>query len=140
MKLILPDDIWEDRKEFIWTPGKAKFFTKDAVDYVAKSSGNESIKLTLSITDIMGQNATTWVYLSNKSIYLFKHYCESVGLIEQFKKCEIEPYMCLNKEGICETKVIKNKEGSRYEYKIEIKDFCKPGTEFEEFVDDEIPF
>ncbi|KKK66214.1 hypothetical protein LCGC14_2966390, partial [marine sediment metagenome] len=90
--------------------------------------------------DIEGNNATGWVYLSNKLIYLMKHCCDSVGLIEEFKSKKMEAYMFLNKEGVCKTSLEKNDKNSRYSHTVRIDDFLKPDEKSEEFGDDKIPF
>ncbi len=149
MKLNKPSEAqikeWEDERkanERQLTPGSAKFFVK-AADFEISTTGNEQIKLILSVTDVAGDNKTMWTYLTNtpKAMYRIQHFCEAVGLSKEFETDELEDYMCLNTEGICILKLQKSKD---YGEQTVVSDFAKPDEESdkdsEEFKDDDVPF
>ena len=62
MKLNLPTAEKIRQMEASFTPGYAKFVVKKTEESISKNSGNQQIKLTLSVTDSEDTNRTIYGY------------------------------------------------------------------------------
>lgn len=127
--------------------GEYDFLVKNAEHYTAPSTGNQSIKLTLSVYDANGVEKTLTCFLTVKFMFLLKHFMDSVGLSEQYNAGNLSAEMCLNQSGRCKVIIEQPKDGSPYGPKNTIKDFIKksdavslPAEQKNDFIDDTIPF
>lgn len=126
--------------------GEYNYLVKDAVHHRSKSSGNESIKMTLTVYDQHGREHTIYCYLTTNYMFLLKHFTDSCGLESAYENGSLSPEMCKNQVGRCKVIIEQPEEGTNYLPKNIIKDFCKrqmsepPKSELNSIDDKDIPF
>jgi hypothetical protein len=127
-------------------PGECDFEVAKAVSKKSKASGNPMIELTLKVWDIKGKEKTIFDYLINipSMEYKIKHFCDSVGLDEDYQAGSLSAVKCEGKFGKLKLTIAKDKSG-QYPDKNAVQDYVKSvskktnGTEQPPF-DDDIPF
>lgn len=84
-----------------WPAGDYDFTVHEALEERSKSSGNEQIKLTLYVFNRDGNKRTVFDYLSSteESQWKVRHFCEAVGLTEQYENGDLEVNDIVEKSG-----------------------------------------
>jgi hypothetical protein len=134
----------------LFQKGVYKFKVESAEEGNSKS-GNPRLHLKLKFMhgEIVGKTNLVDCYLltDNPNFeFLLRHFCLGVGLEDAYNKGELEPKMCVGKQGWARLGVEVDKEGT-YPDKNRVLDFifddkdkkCVSQTE-NEITDDEIPF
>jgi len=119
---------------------------------MTSQKGNPMCKLLLKYFDVNGRARLIYDYLvfsdANLNIRKIKHFCHSVGLVEEYKKGEL-PEDLTNKYGEFEIGIQDeqpNDKGGFYPKKNTVVDYVKPSkkeetkNEEDEFHNDSIPF
>jgi hypothetical protein len=79
--------------------GKYDFEVKFAEDAVSKSSGDDMIKLTLTVFDQHGSKRLVWDYLIETVPWKLRHFCEATGLEKKYESGELTAEDCIGKSG-----------------------------------------
>jgi hypothetical protein len=133
-------------------PGEYDFVVEMAEDKISKS-GNEMIKLQLSIWDNMNIKHTVFDYLLEQIMYKVKHFSDSVGLTEEYKNGGFTAINCLNLSGRCKIIIDENPD-SNYPPKNAVKDYIfskspiklksditlNKNEQIDKSLDDDLPF
>jgi len=124
--------------------GEYDFVVKSADNHRSMKTGNQSIKLTLSVYDKAGKENTVFCYLSPNYMFLLKHFCDATGLEGAYEAGNLSPELCFGKSGRCKIAIEEPAEGSNYLPKNTVKDFVKGAksvtVDNSEFINDAIPF
>lgn len=125
----------------IFPKGEYDFNVVKAVEKISKA-GNQMIELELDIYAPNGSKARVFDYLLENVAYKLKHFCESVGLHDEYEDGNITTDMCRNRAGKC-TIIVKQDKTGEYPDKNEVKDYCKqsiPTDPLDDINQEEIPF
>lgn len=124
-------------------PGIYQFQVSAATNEMSKS-GNEMIKLVLSIWDKEGHVHFIFDYLLEAMGHKLRHFCESTGLIDKYDHGEIDVTDCINRQGYVELSIQEGKlkdNGDRYPNRNSVKDYVKKSKmESANDLDDDVPF
>lgn len=127
--------------------GQYQFEVSSAIDDVSKTSGNDMIKLTLSVWDAEGKQHTVFDYLLEAFPKKLKHFAKHTGLIAKYESGELLADDCVGKCGTLDLVIQEDKSGkypprnSVADY-VEKKDFVNHRKSVEEgdLFNDDIPF
>lgn len=111
----------ELKKTLLLPEGEYDFEVTGAEDTVSKQ-GNAMIKLTLKVFAPDGNTTPVYDYLLEALEYKVKHFCDSVGLINEYQAGTLDADMCSNRMGRCFLKIDKDKTG-KYDDKNMVKDY-----------------
>lgn len=103
--------------------GEYDFVVADAKDDISKS-GNEMIKLTLTVIDNMNRERTVYDYLLPSMMHKVRHFAYAVGLEKEYESGGYTAYQCKNKSGKCKIIVVDEPESS-YPPRNNVKDYIK---------------
>ena len=115
-----------------------------STDDKPSKTGNEMITLQLKVWDDKGREhiLTDHLVFSDRALFKVKHFCESVGIAEQYNAGQLEAFHCQDKSGKAHIIIEKDASG-QYPDKNKIKDYVPesaktvaPKPDF----DDDIPF
>jgi hypothetical protein len=125
-------------------PGIYPFQVTSASNEISKS-GNDMIKLTLTIWGKDGSMHFIFDYLLEAMAYKLRHFCESTNLLSKYEAGELYPGDCLDVQGNLEIIIQEGKErpdGSKYMSRNSVKDYVvkKDKVTGEVFNDDDIAF
>ena len=127
--------------------GTYEFYTFKAEDTTSKKSGRPMIKLILKVIDKNGEERTVTDYLIDTMLYKVKHYCDSVGLEEEYKSGNLNAALCEGRSGKVKIIIDEPEEDSAFNPKNAVKDYVKhlkpiekPADPTGEFLNDAIPF
>lgn len=131
-------------------------FEVRAVTQTVSKSGNQMLEVLLGITDKNGEVRTIKDYLMaiDSMIFKLKHFCEAIGLSEEYKAGNLDVMKCFDRTGRCKVNVQKGKlksDGSGYyDDKNGILDYIKSdgtqnhvpdaGKKVDPNLSDDIPF
>ena len=128
-------------------PGIYNFLVSKAEDTTSKS-GNEMIKLTLTVWDNNGHEHIVFDYLLEAIAYKVRHFSDATSLLDKYLSGCLNAEDCLGKSGhvsiIIQDGAAKG-DGTNYPNRNAVKDYIKKEnspvvSNSEEFKDDEIPF
>jgi hypothetical protein len=125
-------------------PGIYPFQVTNASNETSKS-GNDMIKLTLTIWGKDGSMHCIFDYLLEAMAYKLRHFCESTNLLTKYESGELYPGDCINVQGNLEIIIQEGKErpdGTKYMSRNSVKDYVvkKDKVTGEVFKDDDIEF
>lgn len=128
----------KENKVSILKAGDSRFLVKHAKNHISKN-GNESIMLTLMVTDCNEVSTTVWDYLTIKYPPKLKHFWDAIGLD---RSQQLDEDICVGKYGKCITEY---EISEQFGTKLKIKDYYSEKKTYknvdeEPFVDDDIPF
>lgn len=97
------------------------------------NGGNPMIELVLKVWDKNGSEQQVYDYLVStpKMMFKVKHFCDSVGLTQEYLKGHFQDWQCTGKSGrayIVVTKGKPNDEGGMYPDKNSVRDYIKSTT------------
>jgi len=126
--------------------GEYQFEVTNAEDTKSKS-GNDMIKLTLTVWDAEGRQHTVYDYLLEAMPKKLKHFAKHLGLITKYESGELLADDCIGKCGTLDLIIQEDKSGkypprnSVADY-VEKKDFVNHGSPVKEgdLFDDDLPF
>lgn len=132
----------EEQLNNLMPDGQYNFHVSKAEDYVAKTSGDEMIKLTLLVWDHNGRERQITDYLTSKAIYKIKHFCDAVGLTEKYSSGNLHASDCEGSDKIGKLLINTQKGQGEYGPRNSVKDYVKreASAQQEPFHDDEIAF
>lgn len=114
----------------ILQPGVYQFQVENAENCVSKS-GNEMIKLMLSVWDKSIQNPRSiFDYLLEAMPHKIRHFAATTGLMDKYEKGELNDMDCMGKFGHLELVIDKGRdkpEGGKYPDKNSVKDYVIMG-------------
>lgn len=133
-------------EEILWPKGNYAFEILEATDEIAKSSGNEQIKLKVKVFKDDGASQNIFDYLSSadKMAWKLRSASEACGLLSDYEKEHLEAYQFVGKTGYCE--VVIQPEQNGYDAKNSIKKYltdkvaAAPKTMKEALNGDDVPF
>ena len=122
------------------------FETQIGTDEISKRSRNPQIKLIHKIF-YNGKEHTVWDYLLNTPNWMFKtkHYCDSVGLKQEYENQTFNGTKCAGKKGWCQVIIQKgefkkdlqgNTTNERYDDKNVIKDYVMTALSVSRSIDE----
>lgn len=135
----------EIKSMLLMQPGQYKYTVASATNAISKS-GNEMIKLVLSIWDEMGLEHHIYDYLLEQMPMKLRHFCESSGLIDRYELGALDAENCVGKSGMLEIEIqqgTQKADGGMYPDKNAVKDYlcvAKSNQFDESMFDDNIPF
>ena len=90
-----------------WPAGDYDFEVHDASEELSKASGREQIKLTLYVFNEDGNKRTVFDYLGSdeKSAWKVRHFCEAIGLLDDYESGELDVRDIEGKTGRCKLRV-----------------------------------
>jgi hypothetical protein len=112
------------------TEGTYPFQVK-AIDQLISKSGNSMLKVKLSVLEKDGSARIIFDYLVAMDTMMFKikHFCESIGLADQYSKGMFDPQECIDRSGMAILGIQKGNakpDGTgNYADKNSIKDYVK---------------
>lgn len=126
--------------------GECDFVVKNAVEHVAKKTGNTSLKLAIEVVDKNGLSKFVDCYL--KAPYKIKEFFDAVGTPDIFGTGTITPSDCMGKSGEAITKIDKGAEYTsdktgekeKWDDKLAIKYFVSKSLSNEADFEDDITF
>lgn len=127
---ITPRSVQEIESMGLMAPGFYSFVVKDAENCVSKT-GNDMIKLTLSVQDANGFKHTLFDYLLQKGKQMefkLRHFCEHTGLMDKYNAGELLAADCVDKAGVCEIVLqpgADKYDGTKYPDKNAVKDYME---------------
>lgn len=107
---ITPKTEDQIRTESLIDPGIYDFEVVKCEEKVSKS-GNEMLKLTLRVWDMMGREHTVFDYLMDSIAYKVKHFCDTVGLEEAYNAGGFKPEECQGRSGKAKIGIKEDKTG-----------------------------
>lgn len=122
----------------IFPKGEYDFTVVKADDGVSKV-GNPMIKLALDIYAPNGKKSRVFDYLLESLAYKLKHFCDTVGLSQEYESGIIVSDMCINRTGRCTIGIQHDKTGE-YSDKNVVRDYCKAEKEIDDINSEELPF
>lgn len=139
-------------KSNLLAEGSYPFLVKDVTQKVS-AAGNPMLELKLAVYD---QNKaehliTDYLVSTDKMAYKLRHFCEAIGLINEYAKGCFNPTQCIMRRGYLQVIIQKGKpkpDGSGYyPDRNAIKDYNKPDhldqkkpVAANHLIDDDIPF
>lgn len=118
--------------------GEYDFEVIKAKDKVS-SAGNEMIELELDVYADDGKKSRVFDYLLEIVAYKLKHFCQAVGLSNEYDIGNLSADMCIGRSGRCKVEIKHDKTGE-YSDKNIIRDYCKPENTVEDIDVNDIPF
>lgn len=103
--------------------GEYYFEVIKAKDRVS-SAGNEMIELELDVYADDGKKSRVFDYLLEIVAYKLKHFCQAVGLSNEYDIGNLSADMCIGRSGRCKVEIKHDKTGE-YSDKNIIRDYCK---------------
>lgn len=81
--------------------GVYPFIVKDIKATFSQKSGNEMLEVRLGIMDEQGheRNLRDYLMATETMIFKLKHFCETLGLEEDYAKGNINPFVCVGRSG-----------------------------------------
>src|SRR6185503_1071534 len=129
----------------ILEPGIYPFLVTNATNEKSKS-GNDMIKLTLTIWGKDGSTHSMFDYLLEAMAYKLRHFCSNLGLMMKYDRGELSAEDCINKSGSLELVIKEGKEsanGGRYPSQNSVKDYVKNvgnANLSDNVADEDVPF
>lgn len=104
--------------------GAYRFTVRNAVETVSKS-GNPMVRLDLEIYGHDGGSTfiTDYMVSSEKMAWKIKHFCETLGLLEQYQKGMLDTPNLIRSEGYAQ---VVTEKRSEYPARNKVKDYGKP--------------
>lgn len=131
------------------TDGVYPFLVKDVKITISKS-GNEMLEVQLNVIDreANGRSIRDYLMATDTMIFKLKHFCDTIGMSEDYAKGNINPFKCVGRSGkviIATQKGNAKDDGSGYyPDKNTVKDYVKQEAVQKEekapFIDDDIKF
>ena len=106
--------------------GRYQFQVSDATNEISKTSGNEMIKLKLIVWDQEAHERIVFDYLLESMAHKLKHFCQAVGLIDDYESGILDNMKCIGKSGTLDLIIQKGKinpSGGVYPDKNVVKDY-----------------
>lgn len=114
-------------------------FTIITASNETSKAGNSMIKLELDIYASSGKKSRVFDYLLETIAYKLKHFCQAVGLHEEYDAGDIVADMCFNRSGRCIIGIQSDKTGE-YSDKNIVRDYCKTEKKVDDINEEAIPF
>lgn len=105
--------------------GIYQFEVISAKQMISQTSGKPMVKLTLSVRDRDNKDHLIYDYLIESIPYKIKHFCDSVGLQDKYKKGLLEEWDFKGKLGHAKIFIKKDKDG-RYKDQNAVADYMMP--------------
>lgn len=104
--------------------GTYRFTVRNAVEAVSKS-GNPMVRIDIEIYGHDGGSILTSDYLvsSDKMAWKIKHFCDTLGLLEQYQKGGLEAQNLIRLQGYAQ---VVTEKRSEYPARNKVKDYGKP--------------
>lgn len=109
---------------FLYKAGEYDFEVLSAEDTISKKSGKEQLKVTIGIIEEGEITGRITDYLSEAMQFKVLHFCDAVGLTEEYNRGELTAFQCVNKVGRCKVGVRKDPTG-QYKPQNTIADYIK---------------
>lgn len=122
----------------VFPKGEYDFEVVKAVDETSKA-GNTMIKLEIDIFAPNGKKSRVFDYLLESLAYKLKHFCQAVGLHDEYEEGNINADMCFNRSGKCIISIKHDKTGN-YPDKNEVRDYCKIEKKIDDINSEDLPF
>ena len=122
----------------VFPKGKYDFEVVKAIDETSKA-GNSMIKLEIDIYAPNGNKSRVFDYLLESMAFKLKHFCQSVGLHDEYETGNITADVCRNRTGKCSIVVKQDKTGE-YPDKNEVRDYCKIEKKVDDINSEDLPF
>lgn len=121
-------------------------FTVKAMEAQQSKSGNPMLKVRIGVLASEGdeRNIIDYLLSSEQMMFKLKHFCESIGLEDNYLKGNLSPSDCINRSGKVRIGVQKGgakEDGSGFfPDKNSVKDYVKVEAKAAPVVDDKPPF
>lgn len=117
--------------------GEYDFKVIKAKDRIS-SAGNEMIELEIDVYSVDGKKVRVFDYLLEAMAFKLKHFCQAVGLSNEYEEGSLSAGMCFSRVGRCKIEIKHDKTGEYSDRNI-VKDYCV--TEIHEDIkESELPF
>jgi hypothetical protein len=105
--------------------GTYRFTVRNALETVSKEKGNPMVRVDLEIYGHDGGSSLMSDYLvaSDKMAWKIKHFCDTLGLLEQYQKGNLEAQNLIRLEGYAQ---VVTEKRSEYPARNKVKDYGKP--------------
>lgn len=128
-------------------PGIYQFEVTQSADEKSKS-GNDMIKLGLTVWGKDGSPHFVYDYLLEAMAHKIRHFCSNSGLMVKYESGELCAMDCLNKQGFIEVVIQEGKinpQGGKYPNRNSVKDYVKGDYSAlkatnSDSVEDDVPF
>ena len=146
------EEIQEIQNRDLLPKGTYAFIVKEIKEGQSKK-GDPMLTVRLSVIDNENRARNIFDYLvcTEKMMFKFKHFCEALGLEEDYKNNKLDTLKCIDRSGLCKVDIQKGgmkEDGSGfYPDKNSVQDYikesiAKPSTEVKSETDfnDDISF
>jgi hypothetical protein len=121
-----PKNIEELRSQNLLQPGVYHYRVLDAIEGIAKSSGNPQIILELRISDDERLvSLTDYLTLTDKAMFKIHDFCLSAGLMDKYNDGNLTAQDCIDATGLLEIKIEVDPTG-QYPNKNKVKAYLEP--------------
>lgn len=109
----LSDQEADAQESGLWPEGEYSYEIQDAEETLS-AAGNESIKLTVRLSNDFGEHTMVWNYLTNtpKAAWRIKQFAASCGMLSQYESGMLVAPEIINRRGMCKIGIQKS-EGYR---------------------------
>lgn len=136
-------------KDPVFPKGEYEFKVHSA-EAAVSNAGNQMIRVTIRLEAFQDgkpiSNLTNdWLLLEGKTAYKLRHFCESIGMGEDYEKGEIDIESMKGRRGVADVYIDKSTD-DRYPDKNKVNDYVVDNTRVKkpvvknEIIDDAIPF